>query len=262
MGAFFTRPAARRDLVAHYGYPAEYAGEAVADRFLTNAEVELASGRHRGEHLRQPQSAPQLPEHVQVAVAPRIGDLPIRIGGDDRLRRAAAQDAARRTGQPLGAGRVVAAAAVGDDLDAGPALRRVPRVRGQLEVSEYRAVGARLPGFAQVRVRNDGANAMANRARSARSMCPGVGTKNSAHQRATHGIHAPWTALTPPHLRSCCRTRTRRSHVIVTGRAGHGDADEMPAQPNARRRVRNARCRLRQRAPPRMGRSEGDLQSG
>lgn len=36
------RPAARRDLVEHYGYLAENAGEEIADRFLRQAEVTFA----------------------------------------------------------------------------------------------------------------------------------------------------------------------------------------------------------------------------
>jgi toxin ParE1/3/4 len=39
MGKVFRRPAARRDLIAHYAYLAENAGEAVADRFLSQAEA-------------------------------------------------------------------------------------------------------------------------------------------------------------------------------------------------------------------------------
>lgn len=39
MPQVFKRPAARRDLVAHYVYLAENAGEEVADRFLLNAQL-------------------------------------------------------------------------------------------------------------------------------------------------------------------------------------------------------------------------------
>lgn len=39
MAAVFRRPAARRDLVEHYVYLAENAGETVADRFLVNVEA-------------------------------------------------------------------------------------------------------------------------------------------------------------------------------------------------------------------------------
>lgn len=39
MAAVFQRPAARRDLVEHYVYLAENAGEAVADRFLDHVEA-------------------------------------------------------------------------------------------------------------------------------------------------------------------------------------------------------------------------------
>lgn len=39
MGRIYRRPAARRDLIAHYRYLAENAGEAIADRFLSQAEA-------------------------------------------------------------------------------------------------------------------------------------------------------------------------------------------------------------------------------
>ena len=39
MGKVYRRPAARRDVIAHYTYVAEKAGEAAADRFLTCAET-------------------------------------------------------------------------------------------------------------------------------------------------------------------------------------------------------------------------------
>jgi len=39
MAGIVTRPAARRDLVEHYVYLAENAGEEIADRFLANAEA-------------------------------------------------------------------------------------------------------------------------------------------------------------------------------------------------------------------------------
>jgi toxin ParE1/3/4 len=39
MAAVFQRPAARRDLVEHYVYLAENAGDAVAERFLANVEA-------------------------------------------------------------------------------------------------------------------------------------------------------------------------------------------------------------------------------
>src|ERR1039457_5863364 len=42
MPRVFRRAAARRDLVAHYVYLAENAGEAIADRFLLNAEASFA----------------------------------------------------------------------------------------------------------------------------------------------------------------------------------------------------------------------------
>ena len=38
MGTVYRRPAARRDLIAHFIYLAENADEAVAERFLTQAE--------------------------------------------------------------------------------------------------------------------------------------------------------------------------------------------------------------------------------
>ena len=39
MGIVYRRLAARRDLISHYVYLFENAGEAVADRFLSNAEA-------------------------------------------------------------------------------------------------------------------------------------------------------------------------------------------------------------------------------
>ena len=39
MGRIYRRPAARRDLIAHYRYLAENAGEAISDRFLSQAEA-------------------------------------------------------------------------------------------------------------------------------------------------------------------------------------------------------------------------------
>ncbi len=39
MAAVYRRPAARRDLIAHYAYLTENAGDSTADRFLNNAEV-------------------------------------------------------------------------------------------------------------------------------------------------------------------------------------------------------------------------------
>lgn len=39
MPQVFKRPAARRDLIAHYVYLAENAGEEAADRFLLNAQL-------------------------------------------------------------------------------------------------------------------------------------------------------------------------------------------------------------------------------
>ena len=42
MGQVLRRPAARRDLISHYIYLAEEAGDAVAERFLANAEASLA----------------------------------------------------------------------------------------------------------------------------------------------------------------------------------------------------------------------------
>lgn len=48
MGQVYRRPAARRDLVDHYRYLAENAGEAVADRFLSQAEASF------DDLLRQP----------------------------------------------------------------------------------------------------------------------------------------------------------------------------------------------------------------
>ena len=39
MGTVLRRPATRGDLIAHYVYLAGQAGEAVADRFLSNAET-------------------------------------------------------------------------------------------------------------------------------------------------------------------------------------------------------------------------------
>jgi toxin ParE1/3/4 len=39
MRRVYRRPAARRDLIAHYCYLAENAGEAVADRFLSQVEA-------------------------------------------------------------------------------------------------------------------------------------------------------------------------------------------------------------------------------
>lgn len=43
MAVIYKRPAARRDLVEHYVYLAENAGEETADRFLVNAEASLTS---------------------------------------------------------------------------------------------------------------------------------------------------------------------------------------------------------------------------
>ena len=62
MGAVFKRPAARRDLVAHYVYLAEHAGESVADRFLKQAEVSFAGLTENPEigaqlHLQRPELA-------------------------------------------------------------------------------------------------------------------------------------------------------------------------------------------------------------
>jgi toxin ParE1/3/4 len=39
MGVVYRRPAARRDLIEHYIYLMEHAGEAVADRFLDQARA-------------------------------------------------------------------------------------------------------------------------------------------------------------------------------------------------------------------------------
>ena len=39
MATVYRRPAAHRDLIAHYIYLAENAGDATADRFLSNAEA-------------------------------------------------------------------------------------------------------------------------------------------------------------------------------------------------------------------------------
>jgi len=39
MATVYRRPSARRDLIAHYIYLAANAGDATADRFLSNAEV-------------------------------------------------------------------------------------------------------------------------------------------------------------------------------------------------------------------------------
>ena len=39
MATVYRRPAARRDLIAHYVYLAENAADATADRFLSNAEA-------------------------------------------------------------------------------------------------------------------------------------------------------------------------------------------------------------------------------
>jgi toxin ParE1/3/4 len=39
MGTVYRRPAARADLIAHYVYLAEHAGDAIADRFLDQAEA-------------------------------------------------------------------------------------------------------------------------------------------------------------------------------------------------------------------------------
>lgn len=39
MAAVYRRPAARSDLIAHYAYLTENAGDTTADRFLNNAEV-------------------------------------------------------------------------------------------------------------------------------------------------------------------------------------------------------------------------------
>jgi toxin ParE1/3/4 len=39
MGKVFRRPAARRDLIGHYAYLAENAGETVADRFLSKTQA-------------------------------------------------------------------------------------------------------------------------------------------------------------------------------------------------------------------------------
>jgi toxin ParE1/3/4 len=48
MGRVYRRPAARRDLIAHYRYLAENAGEALADRFLSQAQASF------DDLLRQP----------------------------------------------------------------------------------------------------------------------------------------------------------------------------------------------------------------
>lgn len=58
----FTRPAARRDLVEHYVYLAENAGEEIADRFLANAEARFTGLTEYPEmgvplRLRQPELA-------------------------------------------------------------------------------------------------------------------------------------------------------------------------------------------------------------
>ena len=62
MAVVFTRPAARRDLVEHYLYLAENAGEEIADRFLVNAEASFTGLKEYPEmgvplSLRQPELA-------------------------------------------------------------------------------------------------------------------------------------------------------------------------------------------------------------
>lgn len=62
MGRVYRRPAARRDLVAHYRYLAENAGEAVADRFLSQAQASF------DDLLRQPGiGSPLTLQHPELA---------------------------------------------------------------------------------------------------------------------------------------------------------------------------------------------------
>lgn len=42
MGTIYRRSAARRDLITHFVYLSENAGEAVAERFLTQTETSLS----------------------------------------------------------------------------------------------------------------------------------------------------------------------------------------------------------------------------
>src|ERR1019366_4723642 len=80
-------------------------------------KVKLACATDLLNHLTDAQPLPQLPEHVQIPVRPSIHYLPRRVLSDDFFRRAAAQNAARQALEPLGAGRIIGAAAVVEDLD-------------------------------------------------------------------------------------------------------------------------------------------------
>jgi toxin ParE1/3/4 len=42
MGVVYRRPAARRDLIEHYVYLANHAGQSVADRFLDQADASFS----------------------------------------------------------------------------------------------------------------------------------------------------------------------------------------------------------------------------
>lgn len=117
MGGVFKRPAARRDLVAHYVYLAEHAGESVALRFLGQAEVSFAGlTEHPNDESGQLQDRRQIAAAVDNAldaydiveylrsssggIARRLGPMPAsnnsRVRGHWKaLRPAGAQPGAR-----------------------------------------------------------------------------------------------------------------------------------------------------------------------
>ena len=132
-------------------------------------ELELACTGEFADELRQPHSAPQMFEDVDIPVGPRIEHTPGGVFSDDLFGRAALEDAAGEAMQAFGDLGVIAASAVVDDMDAGAFLDRVPDAFGDLKMAQGGAIGAGLLGLAQVHV-CDGT--CLNRLKQARNTIP------------------------------------------------------------------------------------------
>lgn len=105
--------------------------------------------REIGDHLVDPELAPDRIDGVDRAVGPGVADPHAGLGRDRFLTREHAEDALREALES-GAIELVGAAEVVDHLGNGAALLRVPDVLGELVVLDHRAVRVLAPRGAQI----------------------------------------------------------------------------------------------------------------
>ena len=117
-----------------------------------DGKVELALTEHVSNDLIDAQMPPDLLQHINIAIRPRIEEPPVRLRRHDVLGATAPQDAVGEAFEPFGDGRIVGAPAVVDDSGLGTLLFGVPDVLGDLEVGEGGAFYAFLSRQSQVHV--------------------------------------------------------------------------------------------------------------